>query len=155
MIEPRDRLGESYATIAEDFAAAGYQCAGFVSGPFLRTPHRLQQGFELWDQEPSAATQEDAHADITNPEMEERILRFLREGRDPSRPLFLFAYLWDVHYDYLPPPPYDTMFVPEGARPFDVTDFASNPRIRPGIDPAELDYLVSQYDGEIRCTDDL
>jgi arylsulfatase A-like enzyme len=154
VIEPRHRLAESYATLAETLQEAGYQCAGIVSGPFLRSAYGLQQGFEIFDDSPSSVTQEDAHGDITNPEMEARILRFLLEERDPSRPFFLFAYFWDVHYDYLPPPPYDTLFVPESAPSFDLRDYGSNPRVRPDMRPEELAYVVSQYDGEIRCTDD-
>jgi arylsulfatase A-like enzyme len=155
VIEPRHRLAESYVTLAETLGGAGYQCAAFVSGPFLRRPFRLDQGFEIYDEEASSPTQEEAHADVTNPEMEEKLLRFLRERRDPSRPFFLFAYFWDPHFDFLPPPPYDTLFAPDGARPFDLTGFLENPRIREGMSAEDLAYVVSQYDGEIRCTDDL
>ncbi len=152
---PRDRLGDSYTTLAEVLREDGYQTAGFVSGPFLRKPHNLDQGFEIYDDSPSSETQETAHGDITNPAIEQLLSRFLTDGRDKARPFFLFAYLWDPHYDYLPPAPYDTLFTPGDAEPFDVTRFEQNGLIRPGMTPGALDYLVSQYDGEIRCTDDL
>ena len=29
-----------------------------------------------------------------------------------NRPFFLFLHLFDVHYDFTPPPPYDTLFDP-------------------------------------------
>ncbi|MFH1680320.1 MAG: sulfatase [Candidatus Eisenbacteria bacterium] len=155
VVAPRDALAESHLTLAEALRDSGYQCAGFVSGPFLTTPYNLHQGFEIYDQSPSSITQDAAHSDVTNPEMEEDLVRFLEEQKDADRPFFLFAYFWDVHYDFLPPAPYDTLFVPEGARPFDVGDFEGNPRIHPNMDPVDLAYLISQYDGEIRCTDDL
>lgn len=155
VIEPRHRLGGSYVTLAEIFRDAGYETAGFVSGPFLRTPHRLDRGFEIYDDSPSAATQEGAHEDVTNPEMERLLTAYLEEGRDAGRPFFLFAYLWDPHYDFLPPSPYDTMFTAPGALPFDATGFERNPRIHPNMDPSDLEWLIAQYDGEIRCTDDL
>ncbi|MBN1824620.1 MAG: sulfatase [Candidatus Eisenbacteria bacterium] len=155
VIEPRHRLGDSYRTLAETLAERGYQCAGFASGPFLRTPYNLHQGFEIWDDSPAAPDQESAHADITNPRMEGLLTSFLEEDRDPNRPFFLFAYLWDVHYDFLPPPPFDTLFVPEDAEPIDATSFETNPLIHPAMDSAALRWIVAQYDGEIRCTDEL
>ncbi|MFH1276797.1 MAG: sulfatase [Candidatus Eisenbacteria bacterium] len=155
VIEPRHRLADSYVTLAELFRDAGYETAGFVSGPFLRTPHRLSQGFEIYDDSPSAATQEGAHEDVTNPEMERLLTAYFREGPGRERPFFLFAYLWDPHYDFIPPPPYDTMFTAPGAVPFDATGFERNPRIHPNMDPADLKWMIAQYDGEIRCTDDL
>ncbi len=155
VIEPRHRLADSYETLAETFSGAGYQCAGYASGPFLRTPYNLHQGFEIYDDSPSAVTQESAHGDITNPAMEQLLGRFFESDRDTTRPFFLFAYLWDVHYDFLPPPPYDTLFLTEGAERFDISRFEANREIRADMGRARTDYLISQYDGEIRCTDDL
>ena len=138
VIEPRHKLNDSYYTLAEALAESGYQCAGFASGPFLRAPYNLHQGFETWEDGPAAPNQESAHADITNPRMEELLTAFLEEERDPDRPFFLFAYLWDVHYDFLPPPPFDTLFVPEDARRIDASGFETNPLIHPEMDPAAL-----------------
>ncbi|NNE09811.1 MAG: sulfatase [Gemmatimonadetes bacterium] len=154
VIEPRHRLKDSYETLAERLQDAGYQTAGAISGPFLRSPHNLNQGFELWDDSPAAVTQADAHSDITNPGLEESLVRFLRDERDGDRPFFLFAYVWDPHYDFLPPAPYDTMFVPPGAEPFDITNFEHNTAIDRGMPGSRLAYLISQYEGEIRYTDD-
>jgi arylsulfatase A-like enzyme len=72
----------------------------------------------------------------------------------PARPFFLFLYFWDPHYAYLPPPPYDTMFVPAGAEKVDLTLYDRNPKIYATMPRPQLDYVVSQYDGEIRSTDD-
>ncbi len=152
---PMDRLGDSYVTLAEHLGANGYQTAGFVSGPFLRTPHNLHQGFELYDDSPSSSSQQDAHHDITNPAMEELLADFLSNRRDSERPFFLFAYMWDPHYDYNPPAPFDTMFRSDTAEPFDIAEFELNPLIRPGMTAGALRYVRDQYEGEIRCTDEL
>ena len=69
-------------------------------------------------------------------------------------PFFLFAYFWDPHYDYLPPPPYDTMFVSPEAQRIDLSRFETNPAIYAGMPPAQLAYILSQYAGEIRATDE-
>lgn len=152
---PVDRLGDSYTTLAEHFAARGYRTAGCASGPFLRTPHNLNQGFEFYDDSPSAPSQQVAHGDVTNPAVEKIMLDYLDGAARDDRPFFLFAYLWDPHYDFIPPAPYDTLFRSAGAEPFDLTRFELNPLIYAGMPAGRLRYLEDQYEGEIRWTDEL
>lgn len=150
---PRDRLDDSYPTLAELLAERGYQTAGVVSGPYLRRTHNLQQGFQYWDESAASLTSGLAHDDVTNPAMEAGLRRFLEHERDPERPFLLFAYFWDPHYDFLPPPPYDQMFVGPDSEPVDARDFDTNPAIHAGIRPGQLEYILSQYAGELRWTD--
>jgi len=150
---PLDRLDDSYPTLAKTLAARGYQTIGVVSGPYLRRTHNLSQGFEIYDQDASSITSRLAHHDVTNPAMLAALERVLA-ARDPARPLFLFAYFWDPHFDYLPPPPWDTAFVPPDAEPFDAHDLDANPEIHAGMDPRRLAWLRAQYAGEIRWTDE-
>ena len=147
----RDKLDDSYTTLAEQLASAGYQTAGLISGPLLQKQHQLHQGFGLYDESssnPNGFTS--SHADITNPSMERLLFRFLREGRRDGVPFFLFAYLWDPHYYYIPPEPYNKTFVSEGMTPIDCRgcDMAT-------FQKKELAYVISQYDGEILWTDTL
>ncbi|MFH1680631.1 MAG: sulfatase, partial [Candidatus Eisenbacteria bacterium] len=151
--EPHHRLADSYETLAEILSEEGYYCIGFVSGPFLRTPHNLNQGFSHYDDTPSSVSTGNAHGDRTNPEMEEKISAFLRSL--PPKPFFLFAYFWDVHYDFIAPPPFDTLFTDPGTEPFDTRGFERNGEIHPGMRAERLRYVISQYDGEIRCTDEM
>jgi arylsulfatase A-like enzyme len=150
---PLSRLDEKHRTLAEILAAAGYQCGGVVSGPYLRRPHGLHQGFAFWDERPSSLDMAQSHDDVTNPEMLAGVERFL-ERLDPDRPFFLFAYFWDPHFDYLPPAPYDRQFVGADDEPVDVRDYEAEEPVRADIRPAQLDYVRAQYDGEIRWTDE-
>jgi arylsulfatase A-like enzyme len=151
---PRDRLDDSYPTLAEALRRAGYQTAGVVSGPYLRRTHNLHQGFELWDDSAASLTNVLAHDDVTNPQMEQALRRFVDRDRDPERPFFLFAYFWDPHFDFLPPAPYDTMFVGPDAEPIDAREFDTNPAIQPGMAPEQLAWIEAQYAGEVRWTDE-
>ncbi|RPJ41816.1 MAG: hypothetical protein EHM19_11060 [Candidatus Latescibacterota bacterium] len=153
VLEPHDRLADSYETIAEALSEDGYYCAAFLSGPFLRAPYNMSQGFSHYDDSPSAVSTGNAHGDVTNPEMEEKVVSYLRSL--PPRPFLLFAYFWDVHFDFIPPPPYDTLFVRPEMEPFDLCGFDQNSEIRPDMSRGRLEYLVSQYDGEIRATDEM
>jgi arylsulfatase A-like enzyme len=151
---PKSRLDDSYTTLAEILSENGYQSAGVVSGPYLRAAHNLHQGFELYDDSPAEAVDLDAHADVTNPQMESLLEEFLNRQRDPTRPFFLFAYYWDPHYDYIPPPPYDEMFVDDECETVEVTEYEVTNQVHAGIRPGQLRFVISQYDGEIRWTDE-
>jgi len=152
VIRAQDRLSDDHETIAETLRAAGYQTAAVVSGPYLSAAHNLQQGFEYVDQSPIQHMQ-GASGDITNPDMEKAMFKFLQTQRDAARPFMLFAYYWDTHSEYIPPPPYDKMFVPQGAVPIKNVQFMPAFQLGRHITPAQLDWLIAQYDGEIRCTD--
>lgn len=151
VIHPRERLADEHITVAEVLQAAGYQTAAVVAGPYLSATHNLPQGFELLDDSPIQHAK-GASADITNPDLEAALFRFLDGGRD-GRPLLLFAYYWDTHSEYIPPPPFDTMFVPEGAQPIQNVQYMPAFELGRHITQPQLDWLIAQYDGEIRCTD--
>jgi arylsulfatase A-like enzyme len=151
---PRDRLDDSYPTLAETLAGRGWQTAAVVSGPYLRRTHNLGQGFEIYDDSAASLASGLAHDDVTSPAMLGSLRRILDAERDPDRPLFLFAYFWDSHYDYLPPPPWDAAFVPPGAERFDARGLDTNAAIHAGMDARRLAWLRAQYAGEIRWTDE-
>ena len=150
---PLSRLDDHHETLAELLAGAGYQCGGVVSGPYLRRPHGLHQGFSFWDERPSSLDMSESHKDVTSPAMLEGLERFLARI-DGDRPFFLFAYFWDPHFDYLPPAPYDRSFVEPTDEPIDLHDYEAEEPVHLGIRPEQLAYVRSQYDGEIRWTDE-
>lgn len=151
---PLARLSDDHTTLAERLAAGGYQTGAVVSGPYLRSPHNLTQGFGWVDDSSANPLHPRAHSDVTNPGMEAALIRFVELERDAERPFFLFAYFWDPHFDFLPPAPFDRMFV-AGPERVDMHDFETSDAVHPGLAPAEIDYVLSQYDGEIRATDEL
>ncbi|MCP4593717.1 MAG: sulfatase-like hydrolase/transferase, partial [bacterium] len=153
VVRPKDRLKDSHRTMAEVLADYGYQTTAIVSGPYLKRKHGLAQGFETYDQTSVTTGKLDASHDVTNPRMEARVNQFLDHERREGDPFFLFLYYWDPHFQFIPPPPYDTMFVPDGAVPVKDPHFQTYYKLGKQIKPAQLEYLKAQYDGEIRCTD--
>lgn len=151
---PLSKLGESYTTIAESLTDRGYTCAGFVSGPYLRKHHELDQGFSIFDDSAAEATSAAGHSDVTNGRMHELTSRFIESRRGSKEPFFLFGYYWDPHYDYIPPAPYDAEFVDAECEPIDVAGYETAGLVTADITPAQLRFVEAQYDGEIKCTDE-
>jgi len=167
-------LAPARATLAERFQGSGYRTAGFWSGPYLHPRFGLAQGFDEYtsctgyevysasDIRPDTGTaperpkgQERAdhlsHGDVTSGLVLERVERWLR-ARERA-PFFLFVHLWDVHYDYIPPPPYDSMFDPEYQGPRDGRDLVSVARSDEPLPARDLEHVIALYDGEIAWTD--
>lgn len=153
---PRDRLDASYRTLAELLHDHGYDTAAIVSGPYLRKSHQLDQGFSHYDESAVSPAGQTSTDDITNPAMEARMAGYFDSRATQARPFFLFAYFWDPHYDYIPPPPYDTLFVPPDAKKIGLAKYDTGEgKVTRNASPAEMAYVLSQYDGEIRATDEV
>jgi len=161
------RLPESVTTLAERFAAAGYQTAGFFSGPYLHPAFGLAQGFacyedctscaavtsapvESWAMDPDLMRR--SQADVTSPRVYQAVKHWL-DQRD-GRPFFLFVHLFDPHYDFIPPAPYDRKFDPDYSGPITGKGFFFDPAINAGMPRRDLEHLLALYDGEIAWTDE-
>ena len=160
-------LARNRQTLAEAFQAAGYRTVGFFAGPFLHPGFGFGQGFDAYHDCTSYSSRtiadlqadrvpegwvERSHRDVTNEIVLGQVDRWFAEHQDT--PFFAFIHLWDVHYDYIPPPPYHTMFDPDYQGPVDgknVLDVFRKPASWTARDVAHLEAL---YDGEIRWTDD-
>lgn len=167
-------LDGSRFTVAEAFREAGYRTAGFFSGPYLHPSFGFAQGFESYHDctsysgksielakgealvasngQLSQDLMHLSHEDITNPIVLAEVKRWL--AARPRGPFFLFIHLWDVHYDYVAPPPYDTMFDPGYEGPVDGRNLLRATRKPEGWTDADVRHLKALYDGEIRYTDD-
>lgn len=160
------RLNDAQVTLAERFRDLGYQTAGFFAGPYLHPAFGLAQGFATYTSCMSGLAEGLPEGEIrvaaqseAGPAMEEetgsrsveRFGTYLASAE--ARPAFLFVHLWDVHYDYSPPPPWDTAFDPDYRGSLDFSRLAVNPGIHAGMNPRDREHLLALYDGEIRWTD--
>jgi arylsulfatase A-like enzyme len=146
-------LPASIGTVAEAFQKAGYQTHAIVSAPYLGSRYGFAKGFEDYDDRTiHFETNEESYHSVTAPKLLAATDEFLEQKRD--RPFFLFLHFWDVHYDYAPGPPYETMFDPDYKGTMTGTNYYFDPAIHAGMDQRDLDHLVALYDGEIRLVDD-
>jgi arylsulfatase A-like enzyme len=161
--EVSHRLDPARRTLAQQFASAGYRTAAFVSAPLLHRDYGFDRGFEIYRNLGTAETMQSAiptqqlhdrsHEDRTAARVVDAAREWLTVLADSPRPYFLFVHLWDPHYDYDPPPPYDELFDPDYGGTLDASDYEHNPDIRPGMARRDLEHVRALYDGEIRWTD--
>lgn len=99
------------------------------------------------------------HRDITTPNVmsgfDARVA-----GATDSEDLFLFTHLFDPHYDYLPPSPFDTLFDPDYQGTITGNDYYANhaiydPTRVPArqINDRDLKHIMALYLGEIAYVD--
>ncbi|HKJ24852.1 MAG TPA: sulfatase [Myxococcota bacterium] len=160
VVHPETRIDPERTLLAEHLRAQGYRTAGFVSAPFLHRSYGFSRGFDRWEnfgaggEPPSDEAHAMSHHDETAPQVVGAALGWLAERPvgDPQ-PWFLFVHLWDVHYDFIPPAPYDRMFDPDYAGDLSPLGFQGNPAINPDMPARDLEHLRALYDGEIRWLD--
>lgn len=157
-------LNEKRLTLAEVLKGQGFRTAGFYTGPYLSYFFGLSQGFDTYENCASEKTDDWlsngdgflkahrlSHKDITSPRLLDRALRWMEENR--QQPFFLFLHFFDVHYDYIPPPPFDKKFDPHYKGKMDGKNYYFKKAIHKKMNPRDLDHIKALYDGEIAFVD--
>lgn len=174
VVDPiRTRLSEAFETLPESFQNAGYSTAGFFAGPYLHPAFGLGQGFDRYvdcvdvvaDDEldenntwsMSKPIMRASHHGVTNDKVYGQWKSFHEEvaPTGDSAPFFAFVHLWDVHFDFTPPAPYDTMFDPDYEGRVTGRDFFYDASINAAMDERDKRHIIALYDGEIRWTDEV
>jgi hypothetical protein len=96
---------------------------------------------------PSGGTHYRSHRDRSASEVVDAALAWMQSYIESSQPWFLFVHIWDVHYDYDPPAPFDSIFDPDDAGNLDPVHFKHNPAIHAGMPARDLDHQRALYDG--------
>lgn len=162
-------LPDGMVTLAERFGEAGFSTGGFFAGPYLHPAFGLGQGFDEyrfcvpdlaarlngqavteWAGDPVAHRR--SHHGVTNPGVVNAASKWLRDHKD--EPFFLFVHLWDAHFDFIPPKPFDARFGDPDYEGFvDGREFFFDRRINSSMGPKDLAQLIALYDGEIMWCD--
>jgi arylsulfatase A-like enzyme len=146
-------LSRAVPTLGEILKANGYLTGAFVSGPYLGGHYGYARGMDAYlDLSAGHEKRHDAGSMVLAPAVTEHALAWL--DVNSQSPFFLFLHYFDIHYDYVPPPPYDTMFDPSYSGSIDGRRFLERPDIDADMNPRDLQHILALYDGEIRFTDD-
>lgn len=161
---PRQRLGDFNTTIAEVLCNGGYQTAGIVGNGNLAQEFSFHQGFK-WYQEPwneySGDDNEKSGCDATS--LTNRAIEWIEKHSDEGN-FFLWIHYIDPHARYVPPSPFDTLFVNDPHYGKNEIRMVLNEGLNDDIggvpersrlgDHDLLNYYLAQYDGEIRYMDE-
>ncbi|HYC01416.1 MAG TPA: sulfatase [Candidatus Limnocylindrales bacterium] len=153
VVEDTRVLLPSIPTLGQIFKASGYATAGYVSGPYVAGHYGYSRGMDTYvDFSEDVGKGREAREQITSPSINEQALAWLDQRTD-QEPFFLFLHYFDIHYDYIPPAPYDRMFDPDYTGTMDGRNFIERKDVHPKMDPRDLAHIIALYDGEIRFTD--
>ncbi len=145
--------------LTEVLAGAGYRSAAAVSGLYLDRRFGYDQGWEIYDDRTAFGQGSvHEHANVSSERIHRRALELLDQlqspGPDGVAPFFLFLHYFDVHYDYVPPSPFDRMFDPNYTGTVDGRNFARDLLKLRALPERDLEHVRALYDGEIRWVDD-
>ena len=88
-------IAENEITLATILAQEGYATGGVVAGPWMKTPFRLNRGFQFYDDENITELNGRDAEDLT------KVAKgFIDENG--SRPFFLFLNYYDAHNPFMP-----------------------------------------------------
>ena len=148
--DSKHRLPGPYLTLPELLKGTGYATAGFVSSPYLHPVFGLSEGFDDYV-DCGSAPAGPGTPEATSPALVAAAQGWLQ--KNTRRPFFMFVNFWDAHFDYTPPPPFDTRFDPDYQGGMDGEDFLTDLRVNPDMPQRDLDHLIALYDGEIAWVD--
>jgi len=145
-----DKLAYKFITIAEILRNDNYHTAAFVFNPHLKAKYNFDQGFDLYDDNKKGWDRSKLFHETfeTAKKIYNKTNQYLKENK--KRPVFLYLHYRDVHAPYAPPPPYHKHFLPPDTEP--VVDIIE--KMNPPYNKKNLEIWLSQYDGEIKYTDD-
>ena len=153
------KLPQGRSTLADIMKTQGYTTAAFVSNPTLGSQYGFSQGFDLYDDfsvdldlglnlfEDNDKGGKKVHNAMTSKAVNRSAISWLQKNYD--NPFFMFVFYFDPHYDYIPPPPFDTIFDPNYDGRTDGRGIVNKPQPQ----PRDLEHIIALYDGEILYTD--
>ena len=161
LVTDRIRLPESPPTLATILSEAGYHTAGIVSHVYLGSRWGFDRGFAAFDETLGAGSPHSVVAE----RVVDKALKALGAWREEhgGKPLFLWLHIFDPHWAYVPPKPYDSLFDPDYEGGVDGGYASLRPHIRalrrpgesaPALADRDLAHLEALYDGEVRYVDD-
>lgn len=155
-----DILPDEVETIAEAFAAAGYQTAAFVANPYVEADTKFNQGFRTFQHYPEKSPYAAASKVLAD------AAQWLA-NRDAEKPVFLYVHLMDTHQPYNAPRKFRDPFVAQVKQLTTRTPIAPVPdnfghlqRIMGNTEHISPDlkefaeYWIARYDAGIAHVDD-
>ena len=138
-------IPDEIALLQEIFGEAGWTTAAATAGGWMSASYGFSRGFDFFSDDGREADQGTA-----------LFIETLGDALETGRPVFALFHTYQVHSPYLPPPGYGELFgtYTSEIKPTWVALRPLSHTATKNLDEADFDFLVSQYDGEIRFLDD-
>ena len=149
-----------YPTILEVLDKSGYSTATFFAHPLLPIVQWTHRGVDYSYSTEYYCNNSDRININSDAELTDSALDWI--NKEHKKPFFVWMHYMAPHTPYLPPLPYDKLYVNDKYYdPHKTAGFVGNLEGRGGIPPdaaigdiSEVDYYIAQYDGEVRYTDE-
>jgi arylsulfatase A-like enzyme len=130
--------------LPEILSREGWTTVGVTGGAWMSAAYGFSRGFDRFSDQTEDASEGAAL-------LVETITTELASGR----PVFAFFHTYEIHSPYRPPEDYVDLFgeFTSSIRPTWASLRRFNQQPKKRLDQADLDFLISQYDGEIRYVD--
>jgi len=156
-----NKLNPKVKTLAETLKKNGYYTVSFGCNPRLSADYGFDKGFDFYDDysvsmmlSSMSFGQEDSieiNKRRTNDLVNDAVIRWLADNT--HNPFFLSVHYYDNHWDYLPPPPYDTLFDPDYTGDIDGTEIAREPLYSNRPSDEDVKHIIALYDDQVKQTD--
>jgi len=151
VVEDDARYGGPSPFVGQALAHKGFQTGGFVSTLYVSTRFGFDKGFAHFQDFDIHNSKKNLSGEVNAEDVIGEALEWARTTT-PGKPIFLFIHLYDVHYGYDPPAPYDTIF--DRANNEDDLKYRKYSYYkRNPVDDEQMAHQVAQYDEEIRYVD--
>ena len=149
------KLSPEIPILAEVLKQAGYATAAVVSHIYVDSPFGFQRGFDRFD---DFGLSKDYRFEAGLEPIAEKVTdHALAEVRRMGKghPFFLLVHYFDPHWNYDPPPPFDSRFTTpySGTVTGNYQSFSKYALPGETLPPGALQHLIDLYDGEIAYTD--
>jgi len=150
-IEDHLRVAPDVRFVSEAFQRAGYGTAAVVATLFVSSRFGFDRGFDHFE-DFGIRDRAENHLSLVDADHVFAHARHFAQTQPAGRPLFLFLHVYDVHYGYDAPSPFNERFdrAPEWG---DEKYRSYHVYLRRMIDAEQLEHQVAQYDEEIAFVD--
>lgn len=165
LTSPDKKLSDKLPTLAERLSAAGYFTGGIVSNPALSSKFGFGRGFAHYDDysvyleaDLAALAADGSRSDRSHKELVtgETVVRqsqaLFDAAKEAKKPVFMFVHFFDPHTNYMPAAAY-RKWVGKNYRGTITGRDVETMQLAPP-QGADLEELISLYDGEILYSDE-
>jgi arylsulfatase A-like enzyme len=143
VVQQNNKLGPSVKPLAQILGEHGYVTGAFTGVSGFCGAFYHNRGFDIYHDSWKTA-----------PQLTQIAVQWLNHVKDSN--FFAFIHYFDVHSDYNPPPPYNTMYDADYTGIFDGTTETLDKIFKKELTPTQRDieHITALYDGGITYTDD-